>query len=76
MYTVVFYDSDDELQIKSFKNLANAETFIDEDYFDNCDHGVNNARILVDYESRDVYKTLYEDMKKEFFAREITRTLK
>jgi hypothetical protein len=75
MVTVVFYDSDDDMFIKGFSTLEDADTFVSEHYFDDRNENIFNARILVDAEICETYKKLYEEMKEEFFSREIRRNL-
>lgn len=73
MILVHFEDVNGDKSIVSFKTVEEAEIFIDERYWGDEDDNIFNARLLVDYEVMETYKKLYEDMKDEFFKRELKR---
>ena len=53
MIVTVLYNYDDNLDVKTFKDISDAETWIEDKSFDN---DYKNFQILVDYANVEFYK--------------------
>jgi hypothetical protein len=60
---VIYYESDaKKASTKGFTDVEKAAAWIE------ANKHISDARILIDYAAVQVYKEMYEDMKKEFFT--------
>jgi hypothetical protein len=70
MTCTVLYNTEDSKALKSkgFSDPEAAKIWVDDNSGKSGNSYIQNSRIVVDYAAVQVYKEMYEDMKKEFFT--------